>query len=421
MGAQSHRTPIAPEENTGKLNPRPVERQWLRKLLQTHHGVDYSDPAYVLAPMVDQSDLPFRLLTRKYGCNLAFTPMVHSKLFTTMTSYHDRFMLADIPADRPLIAQLCGSNREQVLQTARELSVHCDAIDINCGCPQQIARRGNYGAFLLEKPDELLELVEYLQPRIDVPLTVKVRLVPGYNRDDSVQKSLALYRRLVDAGVHMLTIHGRTRLQKGHETGQADWAAIRKVVDELGDRVPIIANGSIGNWAEIRDCLAETKADGVMSSEAILEYPAFFVDEPKRTRGRVELAFEYMTIAKQYSPRENGQGSGLKCLKAHTHHFLAADMSVNTKIRDMVANSTKWEDLWDAIKVAEEMQIASNRKAEEEELYWYVRHRRKVVDASGCETTAGKVKQLRESAPKVIEEEDTGVKFSELFDEDGCY
>ena len=35
---------------------------------------------YILAPMVDHSDLPFRMLTRKYNTGLCFTPMVNAKL-----------------------------------------------------------------------------------------------------------------------------------------------------------------------------------------------------------------------------------------------------------------------------------------------------------------------------------------------------
>lgn len=38
-------------------------------------------PKYISAPMVDLSELPFRLLCRKYNCDLTFTPMLHSKKF----------------------------------------------------------------------------------------------------------------------------------------------------------------------------------------------------------------------------------------------------------------------------------------------------------------------------------------------------
>lgn len=47
------------------------------------------EPSLVCAPMVDQSELPFRLLCRKYGSNLCFTPMLHCKMMTTNKTYKD--------------------------------------------------------------------------------------------------------------------------------------------------------------------------------------------------------------------------------------------------------------------------------------------------------------------------------------------
>jgi tRNA-dihydrouridine synthase len=66
-------------------------------------------PALVCGPMVDQSELPFRLLTRKYGVNLAYTPMLHSKMMTTQKTYkQDHFTTC--AEDRPLVAQICGND-----------------------------------------------------------------------------------------------------------------------------------------------------------------------------------------------------------------------------------------------------------------------------------------------------------------------
>lgn len=70
--------------------------------------------------------------------------MIHCKLFCTRDVYQRKFfnlVEGTPPADRPLIAQLCGSDPKYVIQTARKLQPHVDGIDLNCGCPQGVSRR----------------------------------------------------------------------------------------------------------------------------------------------------------------------------------------------------------------------------------------------------------------------------------------
>lgn len=390
--------------------PIPVDRQWIAKLLQKYPNPNSIFPhkALVVAPMVDQSDLPFRLLARKYGSTLCFTPMIHSRLLVTSKAYQKKFLGTWPMADRPLIAQLCGSDPEMVLQAAKLLEPHVDGIDINCGCPQGIAKRGNYGAFLLEQEETLLTLVRYLVQHLQVPLSVKVRLLPDPNHnlvvhqsnrndrngdnddddDDDVndgddrwdipKRSLELYTKLVDAGVHLLTIHGRTRHQKAHSIGHSDWETIRKAVDLLGHRIPIFANGSIETHLDVEECLRITNADGVMSSESILEYPPLFYSVPQypiRTIGRIQLAKEYMALAKQYPPHLGGQGSDLKCVRIHVHRFLHADLQVDTQLRQVLVDAEDVDVLEQAIDAAQLYHDNHNIQVEEERLSWYRRHR----------------------------------------------
>ena len=62
---------------------------------------------------------------------------------------------------RPLLAQLCGDDKDALLDCASVCQHYVDGIDLNLGCPQGIAKRGHYGAFLLEEPD-LVVLCEHL-------------------------------------------------------------------------------------------------------------------------------------------------------------------------------------------------------------------------------------------------------------------
>jgi tRNA-dihydrouridine synthase 1 len=83
--------------------------------------------------------------------------MLHSTQFANSETYrHDNF--DEHASDRPLVVQFCGDDPATLLAAARLVQHRCDAIDLNCGCPQGIARRGHYGAFLLDEP-ELIEAI----------------------------------------------------------------------------------------------------------------------------------------------------------------------------------------------------------------------------------------------------------------------
>mmetsp|Transcript_15553 Transcript_15553/g.27625 ORF Transcript_15553/g.27625 Transcript_15553/m.27625 type:complete len:443 (+) Transcript_15553:135-1463(+) len=267
----------------------------------------------VVAPMVDQSELAFRMLCRHYGAKLCYTPMLHSRLFVEHPEYREKKM-STCDEDRPLMIQFCGHDKDTVLKAAKMVESTCDAVDLNFGCPQNIARKGRYGAFLLEEWDLLKELVSHLSQNLTVPVTCKIRILP------QPERTLELAKMLEESGCSLLTVHGRTKEQKQDQSGKADWEIIRKVKESLS--IPVIANGGIGTYEDGLKCLEVTNADAVMSSEAILENPSICAGRPSLSP--FEIFRDYLEMVEKYPA-----GTSTKMMRAHVFKFLYGPLSVH--------------------------------------------------------------------------------------------
>ena len=71
--------------------------------------------------------------------------------------------------------QFCANEPATLLAAAKLVEARCDGVDLNLGCPQRIAKRGNYGAFLMDDLERVRALVETLAKNLSVPVTVKAR------------------------------------------------------------------------------------------------------------------------------------------------------------------------------------------------------------------------------------------------------
>jgi tRNA-dihydrouridine synthase 1 len=155
--------------------------------------------------------------------------------------------------DRPLFVQFCANDPDALLAAAKIVQPYCDAVDLNLGCPQGIAKRGNYGAFLQEDWDLIYRLIHKLHLNLDVPVTAKMRVL------DTKEKTLEYAKMILSAGASILTVHGRQRDQKGHWTGLADWKIIRYLRDNLPKETVMFANGNILQYGDLQKCLDTTR------------------------------------------------------------------------------------------------------------------------------------------------------------------
>ena len=194
--------------------------------------------------MTNASELPFRMLCRGYGVQLCFTPMMYANHFVDSKRYRlDNFFTC--PQDRPLIVQFAATDAAVLVGAAKLVAADCDGIDINACWPQTKAKKGSYGAFLQGRWADVVAMVKAVVAETSLPVSCKMRLFK--TEQESVQAALELEQ----AGCSFITVHGRTRPQKGK--GVADWDAIRAVRKAV--KIPVIANGSVREFADVERCM----------------------------------------------------------------------------------------------------------------------------------------------------------------------
>lgn len=247
-------------------------------------------PKYVCAPMVLQSELAFRMMVRRHGVGLCYTPMLPVTAFLAAPADGEdcehpltggpctqAAWFTTVPGEGPTLAQIGGSDPQECLAVAKRVQAFVQGVDVNFGCPQRCAEAGGYGAFLLDHPERARAIIETLVQGLDVPVTAKIRILP------TLEATLRFAKMLEEAGVAALAVHGRLREARQHE-GAADWAAIAAVKAAL--RIPIISNGNVRKKADADACMLETGCDAVMSATALLHNPRLFASAGGGSGGR---------------------------------------------------------------------------------------------------------------------------------------
>ncbi|XP_046578362.1 tRNA-dihydrouridine(20a/20b) synthase [NAD(P)+]-like [Haliotis rubra] len=209
------------------------------------------------APMVRYSKLPFRLLVRKYDCDIAFTPMIISDSFIQSQKARDSDFTT-CKHDRPLIVQFAASKPKDFADAAEIVSPYADGVDLNCGCPQRWAMADGYGACLIKKPELMCDIVKEARARVpqeEFTVSVKIRI----HKD--IRDTVDLCQKVEKAGASFISVHGRTK----HERCQpVHYDAIKVIKDSVS--VPVVANGDIKSMDDVSDVCDKTGVDGELMS-----------------------------------------------------------------------------------------------------------------------------------------------------------
>lgn len=220
----------------------------------------------LLAPMSGITDAPFRRVAERHGAGLVVSEM------TACAALAQGRREASVRSQGQGVAihvvQLAGCEARWMAEGARIAEAQgAHMIDINMGCPSKQVTDGAAGSALMRDVNHALSLVEATIAAVRVPVTLKMRL--GWDHDSLNAPELA--RRAEQAGIRMITVHGRTRCQ--FYTGEADWPAVRAVKQAV--TIPVVVNGDIRSFDDVTKALAASGADAVMVGRAAQGRPWF--------------------------------------------------------------------------------------------------------------------------------------------------
>lgn len=229
-------------------------------------------PIIALSPMADMTDSAFcrvvKEVTGQADYPIVFREMVSAEAVVRgnnktldMTAIH--------PGERPLVQQIFGSDPATMAEAARIIAEQHqpEGFDVNMGCPVYKIVHNFNGAALMKEPELAAKIVKSMKAVINVPLSVKIRL--GWS---DPTECITFAKVLEDAGVDLLTIHGRTKLQ-GY-SGIADWEMIAKAKQAVS--VPVLCNGDVHRSELMPKALEISGCDGLLIARGALGNPWIF-------------------------------------------------------------------------------------------------------------------------------------------------
>jgi nifR3 family TIM-barrel protein len=268
-------------------------------------------PLYVLAPMADVTDAPFRRVIAKYGKpDVIWTEFVACDgIYATrekvgMKDEENPLMQSLLfdKGEHPIVAQLFTSNPDTMEYSAKLCAeLGFDGIDINMGCPDKSIEKQGAGASHMKDPETAKKVIQAAK-KSGLPVSVKTRI--GYNRDEIDM----WIPELLSQDLAVLTVHLRTRKEMSKTA--AHWDYMPRIValrDKLAPNTLILGNGDVESLEDADIKIKESGCDGVMVGRGIFGNPWFFNREIQEvsTQEKMRVMLEHTKLYEELLPNKN--------------------------------------------------------------------------------------------------------------------
>ena len=305
----------------------------------------------ILAPLAGISNLPFRLMCRKQGAALVMSEMVSCHALVRGQPKTLKMLKTDL-AEKPVGFQIFGSEPEIMAKAAYKLEeIGAVLVDLNFGCPVPKVVRHGSGSALLKEPERLENIVQSCVKRVNIPITVKIRI--GW--DDTQINAVEIAQRVEQAGAQAITVHARTRSQGF--AGQARWEIISAVVKKVN--IPVIGNGDVKDGNSAKKMLINTGCSGIMIGRAALGRPWIFNEikhyleySQELPEPSIKKKLEFIREHYKGLKKLKGEQIANREIRKHTAWYIKG-LPKATEVRQEINRCEREKDFFNILKQAE--------------------------------------------------------------------
>ncbi|MGL5378819.1 tRNA dihydrouridine synthase DusB [Clostridium sp.] len=275
-----------------------------------------------LAPMAGVTDISFRGLCKEMGCGLVYTEMVSAKALH-YGSENTQTLLRIADEEMPVAAQIFGNDPEIMAEVVkRHFNEREDIciLDINMGCPAPKITKNGEGSALMKDPELAARIVQSVKAASTKPVTVKFR--KGWDEDNV--NAVEFAKRLEQAGVDAIAIHGRTKKQMYE--GKADWDIIAKIKNSVD--IPVIGNGDVFTPDDALRLKEHTNCDAIMVARGSMGNPWIFKQVERKLNGeeilevtaldKIDMCLRHYDLAIKY----DGEHKAVREMRKHASWYL---------------------------------------------------------------------------------------------------